>query len=59
MLLCFSLVGHEQKVGHETFAHGLWLKDYVMLVDIVLLQIIDCFMAVVKFGFEQRKNYYR
>lgn len=45
VLLCFSLVGHELKVGHKTFAHGLWPKEYVMLVNIVLFQITDCFTA--------------
>lgn len=56
VLLCFSLVGLEQKLGHETFAHGLWPKEYVMLVNIVLLQMIDGLMAEVKLGFEQSKT---
>lgn len=45
VVLCFSLVGHEQKVGHKTFAHGLWPKEFVMLVKLVLFQMIDCFTA--------------
>lgn len=57
VLLCLSLVGHELKVGHKTFPHGLWPKEYVMLVNIVLLQIIDCFMGEVKFWFRAEENY--
>lgn len=45
MVLCFSLVGHEQKVGHKISAHVLWPKEYVMLVNIVVFQITDSFTA--------------
>ncbi len=44
VVLCFSLIGREQKVGHKTFAHVLWPKKYVMLVNIVLFQMIVCFL---------------
>lgn len=40
VLLCFSLVGHEPKVGHKTFAHDLKSTCY-MLANIELFQILD------------------
>lgn len=46
-VLYFSLVGHELKVGHKTRAHNCSLKK----CDVSVF----CFMAEVKFGFEQSK----
>lgn len=48
VLLCFSLVGHELKVGHKTFVVAIRICDVSEYCV-----ILDCFMAEVKFAFEK------
>lgn len=47
VLQCFSLVGHEPKVGHKTFAHGCGLKN-VSCWWILVFQVLRCFMEEIK-----------
>lgn len=49
VLLCFSLVGHELKVGHKTFAHGPWPKEYAYVSECCVIS--DNRLGEVKFGF--------